>query len=264
MVWIPPELLAHTGNVINVERPAQGEVFDTHLLSAKRGRFVLKIGDNARKIAELEDEFRVLDGLRDQRPLVPAPVTWTAAAGRGAFLFTYLDGENMLDALSQADAAGRHRLIAQFALTLRRIHSWEPGFARPIDWIGEAIRRAAANVSAGRVSSPVARQGRFRGMGPAQALDELYSWRGRVDEDTVFCHGDYCLPNILVRGERITGVVDWSAGGYADRRFDLATARWTIRHNLGSDEYVDTFLRCYGYSAPAVALDSFEALYFML
>jgi aminoglycoside 3'-phosphotransferase-2 len=62
----------------------------------------------------------------------------------------------------------------------------------------------------------------------------------------------------------IVGLIDWSAGGYADRRFDLATACWSIRYNLSDEAYVKTFLHAYGYQASPESLRYFEDLYFLL
>ncbi len=84
-------------------------------------------------------------------------------------------------------------------------------------------------------------------------------------DDTVFCHGDYCLPNVLVDpGGRAVGAIDWSDGGYADRRWDLATACWTIMFNLHSRDYIQPFYEGYGYAGPPEDLDLFEALYALL
>jgi aminoglycoside phosphotransferase len=68
------------------------------------------------------------------------------------------------------------------------------------------------------------------------------------EPDVVFAHGDYCLPNIMVDGGRISAVIDWPHAGYSDRRVDLAAATWSIRHNFKDEAYVDTFLDAYGYS----------------
>jgi kanamycin kinase len=64
-----------------------------------------------------------------------------------------------------------------------------------------------------------------RGWGTPRLLAELAA-TVPSDEDVVVCHGDFCLPNILVDPEtlRPTGVVDLGRIGVADRYADLALA----------------------------------------
>jgi aminoglycoside 3'-phosphotransferase II len=75
-----------------------------------------------------------------------------------------------------------------------------------------------------------------------------------ADEDLVFTHGDFCLPNIILdRGPKeevqITGVVDCGRAGIADRHQDLALAVRSIIHNFG-DVWVAPFLEAYGLPRP--------------
>lgn len=90
---------------------------------------------------------------------------------------------------------------------------------------------------------------------------DLRAWRPSVTSDLAFGHGDYCLPNVLAHQGAVVGVIDWSRGGYADRRFDLATALFNLRYNLGDVAYLTTFLRAYGYDEPVETLHMFEALH---
>src|SRR5262249_12997630 len=150
----------------------------------------------------------------------------------GSALFSFVDGDDMIEALAKADEPGRHALIAEFARTLRTIHAWRPDLPRRSDWLGVSIERAGRNVREGKGTGALSDRGRFQGADPRDLLARLRLWRHAVVEEVVLGHGDYCLPNVLVSGGEIVGVVDWGAGGYADRRFDLATARWTILHNL--------------------------------
>lgn len=53
-----------------------------------------------------------------------------------------------------------------------------------------------------------------------------------VAEDLVMTHGDFCLPNILTDGERITGYIDMGKSGPADRWQDIALCYRSIRDNL--------------------------------
>lgn len=45
-------------------------------------------------------------------------------------------------------------------------------------------------------------------------------------------HGDYCLPNILTDGKKITGYIDLGKTGPADRWQDLALCMRSLRSNF--------------------------------
>jgi aminoglycoside phosphotransferase len=61
----------------------------------------------------------------------------------------------------------------------------------------------------------------------------------------VLTHGDACLPNFLFSDGRLTGVVDVGKCGLYDPAFDLATAVWSVQHNLGPG-HARAFLDAYG------------------
>lgn len=87
----------------------------------------------------------------------------------------------------------------------------------------------------------------------------------------VFSHGDWCLPNVLTDGERITGWIDWADGGWRDPRIDLGTGLWTLRYNLvrlvdNPDPEVcltaeKTYLAGYGFPEDPATLEPFVKLY---
>ncbi len=74
-------------------------------------------------------------------------------------------------------------------------------------------------------------------------------------EDMVFTHGDYCLPNIILRRREpdnvmeITGFIDCGRAGLADRYQDLALGARSITGNYG-EEWVPLFFDRYGLSRP--------------
>ncbi|UJR20040.1 hypothetical protein I4U23_023174 [Adineta vaga] len=76
-------------------------------------------------------------------------------------------------------------------------------------------------------------------------LNELISIA--PDEDLVFTHGDYCLPNIIFADDecRVIGFVDVGRAGIADRYFDIALGLRSIQYNLG-DGFSEVFLNAYG------------------
>lgn len=256
---IPAPLLAHTGEVRTARRHPASNNFEVYLLETANGPLVLKCAGSPERIAEMEMELAVLQALSDHAPFVPRLV----ARDGGDFLFTRIPGENIADARRNVTEAERHRLMGAFAAALRRLHAWQPDLPRPIDVLDAALERAAANVAAGRIEAPFDTYGPYAGADPAEMLAHLKRLRPEMQSDPVFGHGDYCLPNVMVAGTSLTGVIDWSRGGYMDRRIDLAGGVWTIRRNLReqTDAYIQTFLHAYGYFEPAETLLPFEALW---
>lgn len=63
-------------------------------------------------------------------------------------------------------------------------------------------------------------------------------------EATSFCmiHGDFCLPNILATGDRVTGIIDTEAGGIGDPWVDYAWCIWSLEFNLQTKEYTPLLL----------------------
>jgi kanamycin kinase len=85
---------------------------------------------------------------------------------------------------------------------------------------------------------------------PHGALAALRRLRPAVDSgDLVVCHGDCCLPNVLVSGTgggmAVSGFVDVGELGVAERWWDLAVATWSLDWNLGPG-WEELFLRAYG------------------
>ena len=66
-----------------------------------------------------------------------------------------------------------------------------------------------------------------------------------LKSDTLI-HGDYCLPNFLMKDWSFTGFVDLGASGVGDRHVDLFWGAWTLNFNLKTDKYRDIFFDAYG------------------
>lgn len=68
----------------------------------------------------------------------------------------------------------------------------------------------------------------------------------------VLLHGDYCLPNILLRDWAFSGFIDLGHGGIGDRHLDLYWGCWSILYNLKEDRWCSRFLDAYGRENVAV------------
>jgi kanamycin kinase len=62
----------------------------------------------------------------------------------------------------------------------------------------------------------------------------------------VLLHGDYCLPNIILKDWKLSGYIDLGNGGIGDRHIDVAWGIWTLNFNLGTAKYSDRFMDAYG------------------
>ncbi len=79
----------------------------------------------------------------------------------------------------------------------------------------------------------------------AEAWDMMQKNRHRLRQDTLI-HGDFCLPNVILKQGRFSALIDLGLAGAGDRHIDLYWAVWTLRHYLKTGRYIDEFLRLYG------------------
>ena len=81
-------------------------------------------------------------------------------------------------------------------------------------------------------------------------IDNIYSYIMQHKDcliNDVVLHGDYCLPNILLKDNfELSGLLDMGAAGIGDRHYDLFWGRWSLQYNLKSDKYCDDFFSAYG------------------
>jgi kanamycin kinase/aminoglycoside 3'-phosphotransferase-2 len=264
VISLPDDLLPHTGTVHHIEQPAQGCNFEVYLIHAEAGKFILKCTRESWKKAELEAESQVLAHLEFGNPATARFVAKAAEDDLALYLFTYLEGTTVCDAVESGDEAHKHALVADYARTLRRIHAWTPNLPKHSNWTSDTLTRALEALASGYEPDGFVRYGPLAALPPGERPSAMMQWSEGLRTELVFGHGDYCLPNVLLEDGVVTGVIDWSRGGYQDRRFDLATACLTIRHNLRDEAFVTTFLEAYGYTQPKATLWLFEALYVLI
>ncbi len=72
-------------------------------------------------------------------------------------------------------------------------------------------------------------------------VEELYRFLvdNKPNQEFVFSHGDYCLPNIFVNNRSVSGFIDLSNCGIADKWQDIALCVRSLKHNLGNENYTD-------------------------
>lgn len=62
----------------------------------------------------------------------------------------------------------------------------------------------------------------------------LLSWleANRPEEELVLSHGDFCLPNIFLEKEKLSGFIDLGRMGLADKWQDIALCYRSLKHNF--------------------------------
>ncbi len=189
----------------------------------------------------------ILDWLVGKQLPVPELLYFNTAFGKDVMLMTAIDGEH---AASITNLAAPEQTVTRYAEALRQIHAL-PIADCPVDrQLDAVLSEAADRIRFGLVDLDDFEPANH-GRSPAELLAELRSTRpGR--EELVFTHGDYCMPNLVLRDGAIGGIIDWGSGGIADRYQDIALAVRSLRHNKLAD-YVPLFLRTYGIEDPDLA-----------
>lgn len=171
---------------------------------------------------------------------VPRVLAYGVESEREWLLTAGMPGVTGLDASLRDDPA---RLVPQLGVSLRQLHAL-PVDDCPFDHrLGPAVALAERRVAAGLVEAREFNAD-HQDLTPETALARLHTLRPAT-EDLVVCHRDYCVPNVLFEGGRVSGYLDLVRLGVADRWADLAVATWSVTWDLGPG-WEDRFLAAYG------------------
>ncbi|GIP36917.1 aminoglycoside phosphotransferase APH(3') [Paenibacillus sp. J31TS4] len=162
----------------------------------------------------------------------------------GAFDYLLLERVPGEDAASDRYLAEPERLTDVFAASLARFHLTPTAGIPRSRSLASMMQRAAENYRAGRYDKGLLRYSGHTD--PEAAYCELLSLFLTTQEDPVVIHGDYCLPNVMLRDFETTGFVDVGFSGTGDRHYDLFWGIWSLHFNLGSLRWTDRFLDAYG------------------
>lgn len=198
----------------------------------------LKI-DEADGFAELPAEVERLRWLARHGIPCPEVLAYETHAGRNWLLTSAIPGKD----IESAGPLPAEKAISIMAGALRTLHALDIRSC-PFDHrLDRRIADARARLDAGLVDEEDF-DGERLGRTARDVFDDLLALRP-ADEDLVVTHGDACLPNFMVDGDRFTGFIDCGRLGVADCRQDLALACRSIRDDFG-EEWIAPFLALYG------------------
>ncbi|TJY41794.1 aminoglycoside 3'-phosphotransferase [Cohnella pontilimi] len=225
---------------------------NTFLLTGAAGNRYLKVLPVG-SVETLRQEKERMEWLQGKLP-VPEILYYEDDGSNEYLLMSEIPG---LDASHRLYESMLPQLMRELAAGLRAIHEVDirncPFDQRLERKIGEAGKR---------VENRLVDEDDFDEIREGCTAEQLFQELIRekpADEDLVFTHGDYCLPNVILQDGRLSGFIDWGRAGVADRYQDIALAVRSIRYNFG-EEYVATFLDVYGITQ----LDESKVSYYQL
>lgn len=198
---------------------------------------------------ELRDEAERLAWLQGKLP-VPKVVHYLDDAS-GVYLVTEAIPGHDLTEFNQDSDVVKRQMTVELAWGLRRVHALDPAGC-PFDH--SPARQLA------RLESQLTGHS---GTAPSAELEAAHLLLNKLKaelpeaDDLVFTHGDPCLPNILVEGDRLSGFIDLGSAGVGDCYRDLALVRWSLEYNFGPG-YDALFFDAYGLPEPDTAKLAFH------
>lgn len=149
-------------------------------------------------------------------------------------------------------------LVPLLARSLRRFHE-APVEACPFRLtVGDALVAVRERVADGQANrADLHTEFRHLSLEDAVAmLEEL----APEEKSLVVCHGDYCLPNVLIEGDAVTGYLDLGELAVADPWWDVAVASWSTTWNVGPG-WENVFLDAYGVEPDPPRMTFYRLLY---
>lgn len=203
-------------------------------------RYYLKVVDvNNRFINELETEYKILRWLEGKLPATQA-ICFEKSNRHHFLLITAVEGETLEELLEKGVSV--EQIVRIYAESLKLIHSVDVQDCPTMADDETTIKNAKLYLESGH--EPDGTEEESKGLTPWQLYDKLISLKPQTNE-YVFTHGDYCFDNMLIKTNKLNGVIDIGRGGIGDKYKDIALAVRNIRSDLG-EKWLDLFFEVYG------------------
>lgn len=213
---------------------------------------------------ETQTECMMMNWLADKLP-VPAVLFHTVENGINYLLMSRIQGKMSCDDEYMQDPKLLTNLLAESLKQLWKIDISDC----PARWeLQNKLTVARAAVESGNVDTEDAEPETYGENGfhnPEELLNWLYD--NRPEEDLVLSHGDFCLPNVFLKGNRLSGFIDLGRTGIADRWQDIALCYRSLKHNYSgkySGKTYDGFDPDYLFEALGIEPDWRKIKYYIL
>ncbi len=240
-VDLPERIRSHVSDYVAEEiQIGESGAKVLRLTHAEKPNLYLKIDCGGSGIAGAEN--RVMQWLQGKMR-VPEVLQYVRSCGAHYLLMTEVEGLPSYDPRLRKDIS---RLIAALARGLREFHQLSAqGCPFRLD-IHRLLRQAEKRVAAGLIDvDGLTRNAPGRTPnGLLQELQQLIPPQG----ETVVAHGDFCMPNLLMKEGAVSGFIDLGDVAIADPYVDLVAMKFSLRLNGFGGGWFAEFVRDYGIS----------------
>lgn len=177
---------------------------------------------------ESENELQMLQWLKG-KITVPDIIEHIAENGDSYILMTRCRGQMSCADQYMTNPIKQAELLAGALYQLWSI----PTTDCPCNWpLKRRLQQAAENVESGNADIAGAQPDTFGKSGFKDA-EELLRWLidHKPEETPVVSHGDFCLPNIFINDNKLTGLIDLGKSGTADKWQDIALCYRSLSNN---------------------------------
>ncbi|MCL1931047.1 MAG: aminoglycoside 3'-phosphotransferase [Treponema sp.] len=194
------------------------------------------------KNGELKSEYQNISWLCGKIP-VPKIIEWVSDEEADYLLISEINGLMLCDDYYLANP---YLAVSVLSKGLQLLHSIDIRNCNIKNNLDKKLLLAKNNVQSNRVDiNDWEEETKRLFQSPGLLLEYLYDNKPQ-NEELVFTHGDYCLPNILGNGSEITGFIDLGRSGISDKWQDIALCIRSLCYNFHTNEYENILLEKLG------------------
>jgi kanamycin kinase/aminoglycoside 3'-phosphotransferase-2 len=224
----------------------------TFLLKTNNHNQYLKI-QSIHAVENLQDEKNRLEWLQGKLP-VPKVLHYEKDKENEYLLLSEIKGKDASHQSYETNLPQLMKLLAEGVKMMHGISIKDCPFNEKLEKKIEEARQRVKNGLVDEEDFDDIRSGKT-----AKQLFQDLIIKKPENEELVFTHGDYCLPNIIMDNDKVSGFIDMGRAGVADRHQDLALAIRSIRYNFG-EEMVPFFLNEYGFEVDETKIKYYQLL----
>lgn len=187
---------------------------------------VLKIEEDT---SEAENTVEMLKWLKGKLP-VPEIICYEVHENISYLLMSRIEGEMSCEEyyLDQPDL-----LASLLAEGLKMLWSVDIGDCPCDNMLEHKLELAQEIIDNDGVDIENTEPGTF-GEGGFESPQALLDWlkENKPEEEPVLSHGDYCLPNIFLKDNKVNGFIDLGRSGISDKWLDIALGYRSLVHNF--------------------------------